>query len=35
MFEKVNRADAPEEIERAWAIELEDFKKRRAQFLLY
>jgi len=35
MFEKVNRADAPEEIERAWATELEDFKKRRAQFLLY
>jgi uncharacterized protein YbbC (DUF1343 family)/CubicO group peptidase (beta-lactamase class C family) len=35
MFEKVNRADSPEEIERAWGTELEDFKKRRAQFLLY
>ncbi|MDQ4123425.1 MAG: DUF1343 domain-containing protein [Acidobacteriota bacterium] len=35
ILEKVNRADAPEEIERSWTAELEDFRKRRAQFLLY
>jgi uncharacterized protein YbbC (DUF1343 family) len=35
ILEKVNRADSPEEIEQAWAAQLEDFKKRRAQFLLY
>ena len=35
IFEKVKRADTPEEIERASASSLEDFKKRRAQFLLY
>ncbi|HEV8159106.1 MAG TPA: exo-beta-N-acetylmuramidase NamZ domain-containing protein [Pyrinomonadaceae bacterium] len=34
-FEKIKRADAPEEIERAWQKDLDEFKKRRAQFLLY
>ncbi|MBA4124044.1 MAG: DUF1343 domain-containing protein [Acidobacteria bacterium] len=34
-FEKIKRADAPEEIERAWQKDLNEFKKRRAQFLLY
>ena len=35
ILEMVKRADAPEDIERAWQNGLEDFKKRRAQFLLY
>ncbi len=34
-FEQIKRADAPEEIERAWQKDLDEFKKRRAQFLLY
>ncbi|HEX8264172.1 MAG TPA: exo-beta-N-acetylmuramidase NamZ domain-containing protein [Pyrinomonadaceae bacterium] len=34
-FDRVQRADSPEEIETSWASALEDFKKRRAQFLLY
>jgi len=34
-FEKLKLADAPEEIERAWQKDLDEFKKRRAQFLLY
>jgi uncharacterized protein YbbC (DUF1343 family)/CubicO group peptidase (beta-lactamase class C family) len=34
-FERVVRADAPEEIEKSWAAGLENFMKRRAQFLLY
>ncbi len=35
IFERVKRADAPEEIERAWQTDLDEFKKRRAQFLIY
>jgi uncharacterized protein YbbC (DUF1343 family) len=35
IFERVKRADAPEEIERAWQKDLDEFKKRRSQFLLY
>ena len=35
IFERVKRADAPEEIERAWQKDLDEFKKRRAQFLIY
>ncbi len=34
-FEQIKRADAPEEIERAWQKDLDEFKKRRAQFLIY
>jgi len=34
-FEKIKRADAPEEIERAWQKDLDEFKKRRIQFLIY
>ncbi len=34
-FEQIKRADAPEEIERAWQKNLIDFKARRASFLLY
>jgi uncharacterized protein YbbC (DUF1343 family) len=34
-FEKIKRADAPEEVEREWQKGLDEFKKRRAQFLLY
>lgn len=35
ILEKIKRGDAPEEIERAWQAKLDDFKKRRALFLLY
>jgi uncharacterized protein YbbC (DUF1343 family) len=35
VLEKVKLGGAPEEIEKAWAAELENFKSRRAQFLLY
>ncbi len=34
-FERIKRADAPEEIEKSWSSSLGDFKKRRASFLLY
>jgi len=34
-FDKIKRGDAPEEIERAWQKGLDEFKKRRAQFLIY
>ncbi len=34
-FEKIKLGDAPEEIEKSWAAGLDEFKKRRAQFLLY
>ena len=34
-YEQIKRADAPEEIERAWQKDLDEFKKRRAQFLIY
>jgi len=34
-FERIKRANAPEEIERAWQKDLDEFKKRRAQFLMY
>ena len=34
-LEKIKRADAPAEIVKAWAADLETFKSRRAQFLLY
>ncbi|MFN2393280.1 MAG: exo-beta-N-acetylmuramidase NamZ domain-containing protein [Pyrinomonadaceae bacterium] len=34
-FEKIKLGDAPEEIEKAWAADLENFKSRRARFLLY
>ncbi len=34
-FERVKQSDAPEEIERAWQKDLDEFKKRRAQFLIY
>ncbi len=34
-FEQLKRADAPEDIEKSWQKDLDDFKKRRAQFLLY
>ena len=35
IFEAVKRGDAPETIEKAWQKNLDEFKKRRAQFLLY
>ncbi len=35
ILERVKRGDAPEEIEKAWQSRLEEFKKRRASFLLY
>ncbi|HLM01145.1 MAG TPA: exo-beta-N-acetylmuramidase NamZ domain-containing protein [Pyrinomonadaceae bacterium] len=35
ILERVRRGDAPEEIEKAWQSQLEEFKKRRASFLLY
>ena len=35
ILERVKRGDAPEEIERAWQAQLDEFKKRRASFLLY
>ena len=35
ILEKVKQADAPEEIEKFWQNDLDAFKKRRAQFLLY
>ena len=35
IFQMVERGDAPEEIEKAWQAKLDDFKKRRASFLLY
>jgi uncharacterized protein YbbC (DUF1343 family)/CubicO group peptidase (beta-lactamase class C family) len=34
-FDRVQRADSPEEIESSWTGNLDEFKKRRAQFLLY
>ncbi|MCY7344698.1 MAG: DUF1343 domain-containing protein [Pyrinomonadaceae bacterium] len=34
-FEQLKLADAPEDIEKSWQKDLDDFKKRRAQFLLY
>lgn len=34
-YEQVTRGDAPEAIEKSWAASLEDYKKRRAEFLLY
>ncbi|HEX8248071.1 MAG TPA: exo-beta-N-acetylmuramidase NamZ domain-containing protein [Pyrinomonadaceae bacterium] len=35
ILERVKRGDAPEEIEKAWQPQLDEFKKRRASFLLY
>lgn len=35
IFQMVERGDAPEEIERAWQTKLDEFKKRRASFLIY
>jgi uncharacterized protein YbbC (DUF1343 family)/CubicO group peptidase (beta-lactamase class C family) len=35
ILERVKRGDAPEEIEKAWQSQLDEFKKRRASFLLY
>jgi uncharacterized protein YbbC (DUF1343 family) len=35
VFERVKRSDAPEDIEKSWTAYLEEFKKRRARFLLY
>ncbi len=35
IFESVKRGDEPETIEKAWQNNLDDFKRRRAQFLLY
>ena len=35
ILERVRRGDAPEEIEKAWQPQLDEFKKRRASFLLY
>jgi uncharacterized protein YbbC (DUF1343 family)/CubicO group peptidase (beta-lactamase class C family) len=35
ILERVKRGDAPEEIEKAWQTGLDEFKKRRASFLLY
>ena len=35
IFEMVRRGDEPEAIEKAWQKNLDEFKKRRAQFLLY
>jgi uncharacterized protein YbbC (DUF1343 family)/CubicO group peptidase (beta-lactamase class C family) len=35
IFELVKRGDAPEQIERAWQSKLDEFKKRRAAFLIY
>jgi uncharacterized protein YbbC (DUF1343 family) len=35
ILEKLNQGAAPEEIERAWQKDLEEFKRRRAQFLIY
>jgi uncharacterized protein YbbC (DUF1343 family)/CubicO group peptidase (beta-lactamase class C family) len=35
IFELVKRADAPEEIEKFWQAKLDEFKKRRAAFLIY
>jgi uncharacterized protein YbbC (DUF1343 family) len=34
-FDRILRADSPEEIEGSWGAGLEEFKRRRAQFLLY
>jgi len=34
-LERVKRGDAPEEIERAWAAKLDEFKAARAKVLLY
>jgi uncharacterized protein YbbC (DUF1343 family)/CubicO group peptidase (beta-lactamase class C family) len=34
-FERVKRADAPEEIERGWQARLAEFRRARARFLLY
>jgi uncharacterized protein YbbC (DUF1343 family) len=34
-FERIVQADGPEEIENSWAVGLEEFKTRRARFLLY
>ncbi|HEX8197034.1 MAG TPA: exo-beta-N-acetylmuramidase NamZ domain-containing protein, partial [Pyrinomonadaceae bacterium] len=34
-FDRIQRADSPEEIEGSWTGNLDEFKKRRAQFLLY
>ncbi len=35
IFEMVKRGDEPEAIEKAWQKNLDDFRRRRAQFLLY
>jgi uncharacterized protein YbbC (DUF1343 family) len=35
ILDRVRRGDAPEEIEKSWQASLEDFKRRRAAFLLY
>lgn len=35
MLEMVKRGDSPEAIEKAWQTGLEEFKKRRAPYLLY
>ena len=35
ILEKLKKGNAPEEIEKAWQPQLEEFKKRRASFLLY
>ena len=34
-YEQIKLGDAPEEIERAWQKDLDEFKKRRSQFLIY
>jgi uncharacterized protein YbbC (DUF1343 family)/CubicO group peptidase (beta-lactamase class C family) len=34
-FDKIKSGDAPDEIERAWQKDLDEFKKRRAKFLIY
>ncbi|MBA3634132.1 MAG: DUF1343 domain-containing protein [Acidobacteria bacterium] len=35
IVEKIKQGASPEEIEKSWQKDLEEFKKRRAQFLLY
>ena len=34
-LERLNRGDAPEDIERSWAVKLEEFRSARAKLLLY
>lgn len=35
VLELVRRADAPEAVQKAWQSGLDDFRRRRAQYLLY